>query len=98
MSPRPRSRLGTAAASSAWGSDILGIGPLGASALVASIADATSFDNGRQLSAWLGLVPRQHSSGGKPTLLGISKRGDVYLRTLLIHGRAQRSWRRSAKR
>ena len=65
---------------------IPGIGPLGASALVASIADATSFDNGRQLSAWLGLVPRQHSSGGKPTLLGISKRGDVYRRTLLIHG------------
>jgi transposase len=65
---------------------IPGIGPLSASALVASIADATSFDNGRQLSAWLGLVPRQHSSGGKPTLLGISKRGDVYLRTLLIHG------------
>ena len=65
---------------------IPGIGPLGASALVASIADANSFANGRQLSAWLGLVPRQHSSGGKPTLLGISKRGDVYLRTLLIHG------------
>ncbi len=65
---------------------IPGIGPLGASALVASIADARSFDNGRQMSAWLGLVPRQHSSGGKPTLLGISKRGDTYLRTLLIHG------------
>jgi transposase len=65
---------------------IPGIGPLGATALVASIADANSFANGRQLSAWLGLVPRQHSSGGKPTLLGISKRGDVYLRTLLIHG------------
>ena len=65
---------------------IPGIGPLGASALVASIADANSFENGRQLSAWLGLVPRQHSSGGKPTLQGISKRGDVYLRTLLIHG------------
>src|SRR5678815_2478842 len=46
---------------------IPGIGPLGASALVASIADANSFANGRQLSAWLGLVPRQHSSGGKPT-------------------------------
>ena len=59
---------------------------LGASALVASIADANSFDNGRQLSAWLGLVPRQDSSGGKSKLLGISKRGDVYLRTLLIHG------------
>jgi transposase len=65
---------------------IPGIGPLAASALVASIADANSFDNGRQVSAWLGLVPRQHSSGGKPTLLGMSKRGDAYLRTLLIHG------------
>ena len=65
---------------------IPGIGPLAASARVASIADARSFDNGRQVSAWLGLVPRQSSSGGKPTLLGISKRGNVYLRTLLIHG------------
>jgi len=65
---------------------IPGIGPLGASALVASIADARSFDNGRQLAAWLGLVPRQHSSGGKSTLLGMSKRGDSYLRTLLVHG------------
>jgi transposase len=63
-----------------------GIGPIAATALVASIADARSFDNGRQVSAWLGLVPRQNSSGGKSTLLGISKRGDVYLRTLLIHG------------
>jgi transposase len=66
--------------------EIPGIGPLTATALVASIGDARNFKNGRQLSAWLGLVPRQHSSGGKPTLLGISKRGDVYLRTLLIHG------------
>jgi transposase len=65
---------------------IPGIGPLAASALVASIADARSFDNGRQVCAWLGLVPRQSSSGGKPTLLGMSKRGDAYLRTLLIHG------------
>jgi transposase len=65
---------------------IPGIGPLAATALVASIADARSFDNGRQVSAWLGLVPRQNSSGGKSTLLGMSKRGDVYLRTLLIHG------------
>jgi len=54
--------------------------------LHSEIADARSFDNGRQVSAWLGLVPRQNSSGGKSTLLGISKRGDVYLRTLLIHG------------
>ncbi|CAB3680705.1 IS110 family transposase [Trinickia soli] len=63
-----------------------GIGPLTASALVASIGDAKSFKNGRQLAAWLGLVPKQNSSGGKNVLLGISKRGDTYLRTLLIHG------------
>jgi transposase len=65
---------------------IPGIGPLAASALVASIADARSFDSGRQVSAWLGLVPRQNSTGGKAKLLGMSKRGDAYLRTLLIHG------------
>jgi transposase len=57
-----------------------------ASPLVATIGDAKQFKNARQLAAWLGLVPRQHSSGGKPMLLGISKRGDAYLRTLLIHG------------
>lgn len=65
---------------------IPGIGPLTASALCASIGDAKCFKNGRQLAAWLGLVPRQHSSGGKTLLQGISKRGDAYLRTLLIHG------------
>jgi transposase len=65
---------------------IPGIGVLTASALVASIGDAKCFKNGRELAAWLGLVPRQHSSGGKPLLLGISKRGDAYLRTLLVHG------------
>lgn len=65
---------------------IPGIGPITASALAASIGDANNFANGRQLAAWLGLVPKQHSSGGKTNLLGISKRGDVYLRTLLIHG------------
>jgi transposase len=75
---------------------IPGIGPLGASALVASIADARGFDNGRQASAWLGLVPRQNSSGGKAKLLGMSKRGDAYLRTLLIHG--ARSAIRAAQR
>jgi transposase len=75
---------------------IPGIGPLTASALSASIGDAKSFKNGRELAAWLGLVPRQHSSGGKPLLLGISKRGDSYLRTLLIHG--ARSAVRVAKR
>jgi len=63
-----------------------GIGPITASALVASVGDAKNFANGRQMAAWLGLVPRQHSSGGKSTLLGISKRGDSYLRTLLVHG------------
>jgi len=65
--------------------EIPGIGPITASALVAAIGDARSFENGRQLAAWLGLVPRQHSTGGKRVLLGISKRGDTYLRTL-IHG------------
>jgi transposase len=65
---------------------IPGIGPITASALVASLGDAKNFDSGRQVAAWLGLVPKQHSSGGKQNLLGISKRGDTYLRTLLIHG------------
>jgi transposase len=63
-----------------------GIGPLTATALVAAMSDGKAFKNGRQFAAWLGLVPRQHSSGGKARLLGISKRGDTYLRTLLIHG------------
>jgi transposase len=63
-----------------------GIGPVTASALVAAVGDAKTFANGRQFAAWLGLVPRQNSSGGKNVLLGISKRGDTYLRTLLIHG------------
>ncbi|MGF6659035.1 transposase [Paraburkholderia atlantica] len=65
---------------------IPGIGPLTASALAASIGNAGSFRSGRELAAWLGLVPRQHSSGGTPRLLGISKRGDTALRRLLIHG------------
>jgi transposase len=63
-----------------------GIGPLTATAMVATVGNARNFKNGREFAAWLSLVPRQHSSGGKPTLLGISKRGNVYLRTLLIHG------------
>lgn len=66
--------------------DIPGIGPITASALVSSIGDIHQFKNARHLSAWLGLVPKQHSSGSKQTLLGISKRGDTYLRKLLIHG------------
>lgn len=65
---------------------IPGIGPITASAIVATVGNATEFKNGRQLAAWLGLVPKQNSSGGKQILLGISKRGDTYLRTLLIHG------------
>jgi len=65
---------------------IPGIGLLTATALIAAIGDVSVFRNGREMAAWIGLVPRQHSTGGKPTLLGISKRGDSYLRTLLIHG------------
>ena len=65
---------------------IPGIGVLTATALAAAVGDAAEFEDGRQMSAWLGLVPRQRSTGGRPTLLGISKRGDRYLRTLLIHG------------
>lgn len=65
---------------------IPGIGPVIATALVASIGSIDAFKSGRELAAWLGLVPRQHSTGGKNQLLGISKRGDVYLRSLLIHG------------
>jgi transposase len=57
-----------------------------ASAIVASVGDARAFKNGRQMAAWLGLVPRQYSSGGKPVLRGISKRGDIYLRKLLVLG------------
>lgn len=66
--------------------DILGIGPITASAAYAAAGDGKEFVNGRHFSAWLGLVPGQHSSGGKAVLLGISKRGNSYLRTLFIHG------------
>ncbi|MEO1852383.1 MAG: IS110 family transposase [Psychrobacter sp.] len=65
---------------------IPGVGLMTATALIAAVGDIGVFKSGRELAAWLGLVPRQHSTGGKPTLLGISKRGDSYLRTLLIHG------------
>ena len=65
---------------------IPGVGPMTATALVAAVGDAKVFRNGRQMAAWLGLVPRQYSSGGTPRLLGITKRGDKYLRCLLIHG------------
>ena len=73
---------------------IPGLGAKGATALVAAVGeDPRLFQNGRGLAAWLGLVPRQHSTGGRERLLGISKRGDVYLRQLLIHGaRAVLRW------
>lgn len=63
-----------------------GVGAITATAVVASIGDAKIFENGRGMSAFIGLVPKQYSSGGKSKLLGISKRGDRYLRCLLIHG------------
>ena len=65
---------------------IPGVGVMTATALAAAVGDASVFRNGREMAAWLGLVPRQKSTGGRQTLLGISKRGDRYLRTLLIHG------------
>ena len=65
---------------------IPGLGELTATALVAAVSGATQFKNGRQFAAWLGLVPRQHSTGGKSRLLGMSKHGDSYLRKLLVHG------------
>ena len=72
---------------------IPGVGVITATALVATIGDATQFCSGRQLAAWLGLVPRQHSSGGKDRLGRISKRSDGYLRRLLVHGaRAVLRW------
>jgi len=74
-----------------------GIGALTATAFVATVAHAAQFKNGRQCAAWLGLVPKQDSTGGKARLLGISKRGDVYLRTLLVHG-ARSAMRHTPKR
>jgi transposase len=65
---------------------IPGVGVMIATALIAAIGRAESFARGRDLAAWLGLVPRQSTTGGKPRLLGISKRGNKYLRKLLIHG------------
>ena len=66
--------------------EIPGIGPLVSTALVASVGNAITFRKGRDLAAWLGLVPRQHSTGGRPKLLGISKQGNEYLRRMLLHG------------
>lgn len=66
--------------------NLRGVGPIGASAIVATVGAAHEFRNGRQFAAWLGMVPRQHSSGGKQRLGRITKAGDAYLRTLLIMG------------
>jgi transposase len=63
-----------------------GVGPITSTALIAAVSNARDFKNGRQFAAWLGLVPRQESSGGKTVLRGITKRGDKYLRKLLVHG------------
>ena len=72
---------------------IPGVGWLTATVLIAVVGDGSAFRNSRQLAAYLGLVPRQHSSGGKVQLLGISKRGDGYIRRLLVHGaRAVLGW------
>lgn len=76
-------------------SKVEGVGPITATALYSMVADPNTFKNGRQFAASLGLVPRQNSSGGKTILLGISKRGDSYLRMLLIHG--ARAWLRVAR-
>jgi transposase len=65
---------------------IRGIGPKTATAMIAAIGDGSDFKNGRHLAAWLGLVPRQHSSGDRTVMMGITKRGSQHLRTLLVHG------------
>jgi transposase len=82
-------RLGTLARQSEAARRLMriqGVGQISATAILASVGDAKVFANGRQFAAWLGLVPRQYSSGGKSRLGRITKRGNVYLRTLLIHG------------
>ena len=74
---------------------IPGVGAIISTALVASVGDPAAFKNGRSFAAWLGLVPKQHSTGGRDKLGAISKRGDTYLRTLLVHGsRSVLRWRR----
>jgi transposase len=65
---------------------IKGVGPKTATAIVAAVGDGSEFKNGRHLAAWIGLVPRQFSSGDRKTLMGISKRGRQHLRSLLVHG------------
>jgi transposase len=72
---------------------IPGVGPLTATAILAAVPDAAHVKHGRPWAAWLGLVPREHATGGKPRLLGMSQRGDGYLRKRLVQGaRATRRW------
>ena len=78
-------------------SQVAGVGPLTATAFYAAVGNGQTFNNGRHVSAWLGLVPNQHSSGERTVLLGIHKRGDRYLRTLLIHGARSVVYRASGK-
>jgi len=88
----------TSCAASRRLAEIPGVGLITATAVVASVGNATQFRSARQFAAWLGLVPRQHSSGGKERLGHISKRGDGYIRRLLVHGaRAHLSWSRRKK-
>ena len=77
-------------------SEVPGVGPVIATAFAATVPDAGAFRSGRHLAAWLGLVPRQHASGGKARHLGLSKRGDAYLRRQLIHGARALVWRSPA--
>uniref|UniRef100_UPI0030051243 IS110 family transposase n=1 Tax=Shewanella chilikensis TaxID=558541 RepID=UPI0030051243 len=72
---------------------IPGIGPMTASCCVSAVGDANDFKNGRNFAAWIGLVPYQHSTGGKPRLLGISKRGNKELRELFVHAARAVIWR-----
>ena len=67
--------------------EIPGVGPLIATAIIAAIGNGAAFGNGREFAAWLGLVPRQYSTGGRTRLLGISKRGNAYLRRMLSTAR-----------
>jgi transposase len=73
--------------------EIPGVGPLVATAMVAAIGNGAAFGNGREFAAWLGLVPKQYSTGGRTRLFGISKRGNAYLRCMFIHGARAVLWR-----
>ena len=66
--------------------EIPGVGPVTATALIAAVGNGSRFQKGRNLAAWMGIVPREYSTGGKQKLLGISKRGNKYLRRLFIQG------------